>query len=64
MSMFGPKMGTWWVSCKSDPRWNKQGRGYGLVTCGGPGEMGAWIEKCKKEFGEPPEDAEMGFMKD
>jgi len=64
MSMFGPKMGTWWVKSKTDPRWNKTGRGYGLVTSGGPGELGEWIEECKEKYGEPPDDAEMGFMKD
>lgn len=64
MGMFGPKMGTWTISSKIDPRWNKSGRGYGLVSCGGPQEMQDWIAKCKKEFGEPPEDAEMSFWKD
>ena len=34
--MFGPKIGTWMVHSKKDPRWNKSGRGYGLVTSGGP----------------------------
>lgn len=64
MSMFGPKMGTWWVRSKTDPRWNKDGRGLGLVSSGGPGELHDWIEQCQKEFGDPPADAEMGFMKD
>lgn len=64
MSMFGPKMGTWWVASKKDPRWDTHGRGYGLVTTGGPSEMSDWIEKCKKEYGEPPDDCECGFMKD
>lgn len=64
MSMFGPKLGTWWVSSKIDPRWDKTGRGYGLVSTGGPDDMMTWIAHCEKEFGNPPEDAEMGFMKD
>jgi len=64
MSMFGPKMGTWWVSSKQDPRWDRSGKGYGLVTSGGPGEMGAWIEECKERYGDTPDDARMGFMKD
>ena len=63
MGVFGGE-GTWWVRSRSDPRWNCSGRGYGAVTSGGPGEMGEWIDRCKKEYGEPPEDAEMGFMKD
>lgn len=64
MSMFGPKDGTWWVSCKSDPRWDKDGRGCGFAICGGPSEMDKWIEQCKKEFGDVPSDATMNFMKD
>ena len=57
-------MGTWSVSSESDPRWNKSGYNAGLVTAGGPSEMQEWIEHCKKEFGEPPEDARQSFMKD
>lgn len=63
MGMFGGE-GTWWVSCKSDPRWNKSGRGFGAVTAGGPQKMKDWIEECKNKFGDVPEDAECGFMKD
>ena len=62
--MFGPKMGSWYVSCKSDPRWNKSGRAEGLCCSGGPQEMKDWIDECKKNFGEPPADAEQEFMKD
>ena len=63
-SIFGPRIGTWYVRSKTDSRWNNNGRGYGLVSSGGPQAMTTWIEKCKKEFGEPPEDAVMGFEKD
>ena len=61
--MFGPKIGTWWVRCKSDPRWNKTGRGYGLASSN-PKEMWDWIEQCREKYGKPPNDAEKGFMKD
>jgi hypothetical protein len=68
MSMFGkmlgPKQGTWWVESKKDPRWNKSGRGVGLVCAGGPEEMKQWIEECRKKYGEPPDDCDYGFMKD
>jgi hypothetical protein len=64
MSMFGPKMGSWWVSSEKDPRWNKNGRGKGLVCTGGPPEAHKWIEKCRKTLGEQPDDLEYGFMKD
>lgn len=63
-SMFGPKMGTWWVRSKSDPRWDKDGRGYGLVTSGGPSEVNIWIKSCEKQYGDRPSDLTMGFMKD
>lgn len=62
--MFGPSEGTWWVYSKKDPRWNREGRGDGFVTLGGPEDMQTWIRKCKEKFGDPPDDAEMGFMKD
>ena len=62
--MFGPKMGSWFVKCKSDPRWDKSGRAKGLICCGGPKEMRDWIDECKEELGDPPEDCECGFMKD
>jgi len=64
MGMFGPKLGTWWVSSKVDARWNKNGRGYGLVTAVAPGEINEWMEVCRREFGPPPDDLEVGFMKD
>jgi len=64
MSMFGPKMGSWSVHSESDPRWNKSGRGYGLVTSGGPREMQEWIDECIEKYGDPPEDATRSFMKD
>ena len=64
MSMFGPKMGTWRVNSNRDKRWNKTGRGCGLVCTGGPEEMYDWIEKCKEKYGEPPEDCTVSFHKD
>jgi hypothetical protein len=57
-------MGTWEVSSKSDPRWNKSGRAVGSVVCGGPQEMQDWIDECKKKYGDPPADAEKWFHKD
>ena len=60
----GPRMGSWSVSSKKDPRWNATGRAMGLVCCGGPPEIQEWIEACKKKFGKPPDDLQYGFMKD
>jgi hypothetical protein len=64
MSMFGPKMGSWSVNSMKDPRWNKSGRGYGLVTSGGPSEMREWIKQCREKYGDPPDDCCQNFMKD
>jgi hypothetical protein len=62
--MIGPKMGSWSIRSEKDPRWNKSGRAKGLVCMGGPQEMKDWIDECKKNFGEPPDDCECFFMKD
>ena len=62
-SMFGPKPGTWWISSKSDPRWNKSGTSYGFAF-GLCYEADDWLKRCQKEFGVEPEDLETGFMKD
>ena len=64
MGMFGPEMGTWWVESKKDPRWNKTGEGYGLVTTGGPSERQEWVDQCVEKYGDPPDDCGRGFMKD
>lgn len=63
-TMFGPKIGTWWVSSTQDARWNKTGRGYGLVTMGGPTDIGHWLTECEQQFGDRPIDLHVGFMKD
>jgi hypothetical protein len=64
MSMFGAKMGTWIVSSKEDPKWNKSGRAKGLCCEGGPEEAQEWIKQCKAKFGEQPKDLEISFWKD
>lgn len=64
MSMFGLKFGTWWIHSDEDPRWNKEGRGYGLVSSGGPDELFDWLDECKQKFGKQPDDLTVGFMKD
>ena len=57
-------MGTWDVHSEKDPRWNKSGRAFGAVTAGGPSEMREWIERCLRDFGDPPDDCTYGFFKD
>jgi len=63
-SIFGPKLGMWTVHSDKDPRWNRSGCGYDLVTGGGPQEMKDWIEECKRNFGDSPDDCTMEFWKD
>lgn len=61
--MFGPKPGSWWVSSKTDPRWN----GSGHDDVGGfmmNESAEAHIKAKKKELGKPPKDLEFGYMKD
>jgi len=65
MGMFGgARMGTWTVHSDKDPRWNMSGRAVGCCVDGGPQEMRAWIEECRKEYGEPPDDCTVEFYKD
>ena len=64
MTMFGPKSGTWWLSSKDDPRWDKSGKGDGLLTGGYPEEAEEWVKEGKEKYGIPPKDLTFGFMKD
>ncbi len=64
MGMFGPKPGTWWVSSKSDPRWDASGRCAMLVSGGRPKEVDEHIEAKRALLGDPPDDLECGAMKD
>jgi len=56
--------GIWWLTSKSDPRWDDEGR----CNVGGfmmPSAVTESINNCKKQLGEePPEDLEWGYMKD
>lgn len=62
MGMFGPKMGSWWLRSKADPRWDSDGRGYiGGFQCL---EASKKIEELKELLGDPPHDLELGAMKD
>ena len=64
MGMFGPREGSWWLNCPSDPRWNCGGRSLNVGGFAVPAETTAKIEELKKTLGEPPEDLEFGYMKD
>ena len=56
------KEGTWRVHSEIDPRWNNSGRSFDDTTY--IPEMSEWIDKCFKEFGNPPKDATRSFWKD
>ena len=64
MAMIKPLSdGSWWLSSKTDPRWNCNGR----CECGAfviPNECKSALEKLKEKFGEQPSDLEYGYMKD
>jgi hypothetical protein len=58
------KTGSWWLSSKTDKRWNVFGNSPyvgGFEMCE---EAKAALDQKKKELGEPPADLEHGYMKD
>lgn len=57
------KEGSWWMSSESDKRWNASGTGYVGRFNMNP-ECKQKLEDLKKEFGDPPDDLEWGYMKD
>ena len=63
MAIFGPIEGTWFLSSKSDPRWNADGRALvgGLVM---PVECVKKLEELEKKLGKRPKDLQWGYMKD
>lgn len=59
------RRGTWWVQCKSDPRWNAHGESSSVGGFEIPAEAKAHLAKKREELkAEPPEDCEFGYMKD
>jgi len=63
-SIFAPcRNGSWWLSSKTDKRWNAHGSGM-VGGFGMPTECKKKLEKLKKQYGEPPDDLEFGYMKD
>ena len=63
MAMFKlAREGSWWLRSEKDPRWNSGGRGMvGGFMCP---EADREIQRLKELYGEPPDDLEMGAMKD
>lgn len=59
------KSGSWWVTSKSDPRWNGNGRDDAVGGFMMPGSAQGHVEKMKKLLKEdPPDDLRFGYMKD
>lgn len=58
------KQGSWWLTSKSDSRWNCHGQGsVGMFAI--PADAQEFMDKKKKELNEePPKDLEFGYMKD
>jgi hypothetical protein len=57
------KLGTWFISSKSDPRWNASGKAL-VGLFGIPDEAKNKVAFLKLEYGEPPADLEWGYVKD
>jgi hypothetical protein len=64
MGMFGLKDGDWSLRSEKDPRWNNSGRTKWLVSAGICPDGQIWINQCKKNFGDPPDDLTYSFFKD
>jgi len=59
------RSGYWYLSSKTDPRWNCSGTASSLCfSAGMPPEAQKALEEKKKELGDPPADLEWGGMKD
>ena len=57
--------GTWYITSKSDKRWNVSGHSPSVGCFSKPEEVDPAIEKKKQELKEePPSDLEWGYMKD
>ncbi len=56
--------GGWWLKSAKDPRWNDNGRSDAVGGFVIPEECEKRFEEMKKQFGDPPDDLEWGYMKD
>lgn len=59
------RSGSWWVTSKLDPRWDKSGSSEFVGMFAMPEEAKQHIEDMKQKLQkEPPSDLEWGYMKD
>lgn len=61
--MFGIKSGTWSITSEKDPRWNITETEEYLSVCVLPKKAKEHLERCKKLYGEQPDDLEYTCMK-
>lgn len=64
MTGLGSVLGKWWIRSKSDPRWNREGRGEVGGLYDKPPAVRRTIFYLLQILGEPPEDLEWGYEKD
>jgi hypothetical protein len=64
MTGLGSVLGKWWIRSKSDPRWDREGRGEGGGLYKRPPAVDRTIKNLSKTLGEPPNDLEWGFSPD
>lgn len=60
------KEGSWWLSSKTNPEWNRSGRGPvgGGITVEQIPEAQIWLRYCREVYGPEPEDLMLGWMSD
>ncbi|WP_157654474.1 hypothetical protein [Burkholderia ubonensis] len=56
--------GSWWISSKSDPRWNESGRVETVSILSMPKEVKNAKRRLSRRLGAAPADLEWGVMKD
>ena len=58
------RAGSWWLSSKSDKRWNTHGTADFIGGLKMPQECKQALKNLRQKYGEPPADLEWGYMKD
>ena len=55
--------GVWSVKSEKDKRWSNIGYAFGSGLIG-PQGMYDWIDECKEQYGDQPDDLKVSFIKD
>mgnify|MGYP003307493328 CR=1 FL=1 len=61
---FGISSGVWFIQSEKDPRWNASGEEKFLSVTTIPDAAKQHLEKCKRLYGEKPDDLKYSCMKD